>query len=141
MGYYGLSPECNPCPPNTNSSFNHTLTVLDCRCLAGFVCTYKKRISVVLTLHEITWDMKTLVGLSQSAIIDAIAAAAGVPRENVVINPTFSGRRLMRLRQRDMFITVHGADALDVEKVYSNLDVSHVAWTHSHSVHVARELS
>jgi len=145
VGYYGLDPECNPCPANTNSSVNHTLTLLDCRCVAGYVCTYKKRISVVLTLHNITWDMKTYVGLSQSSIIDAIAQAAGVSRENVIINPMFSGRRrLFNLNsaRHVMFITVHGAEKLDVERVYSILNVSsHITWAHSHSVHVARELS
>jgi hypothetical protein len=142
VGYYGLDPECNPCPANTNSSLGNTSTILDCRCLAGFVCTYTKRISVVLTLHNITWDMRTPAGLSQSSIIDAIALAAGVSRSNVVINPMFSGRRrLMALNsgRHVMFITVKEADGLDVQRVYSELSVSsHVSWAHSHSVHVAR---
>jgi hypothetical protein len=140
VGTYGQYPLCNPCPANTNSSFNHTSTLLDCRCLAGFVCTYTKQISVVLTLNSITWDMTTIAGLSQNAIIDAIAQAAGVSRDKVVINSMFSGRRLLRLQRREVFVTVYGADTLDTDSVYRQLNVSHVAWTHRHSVHVAREL-
>jgi hypothetical protein len=140
VGYYGVDPQCNPCPANTNSSFNHTSTLLDCRCLAGFVCTYTKQISVVLTLNSITWDMTTIAGLSRNAIIDAIAQAAGVPREKVVISSMLSGRRLLRLLQREVLMTVHGAEGLDIDSVYRQLNVSHVSWTHRHSVHVAREL-
>jgi hypothetical protein len=140
VGYYGVGPLCSPCPANTNSSGGFNLTVLDCRCLAGFVCTYTKQINVVLTLNSITWDMTTIAGLSQNAIIDAIAQAAGVPREKVVISSIFSGRRLLRLQRREVHVTVHGAEGLDIDSVYRQLNVSHVAWTHRHSVHVAREL-
>jgi hypothetical protein len=140
VGTYGQYPLCNPCPANTNSSLNHTSTLLDCRCLAGFVCTYTKQINVVLTLNSITWDMTTIAGLSQNAIIDAIAQAAGVSREKVVISSMFSGRRLLRLQRREVLVTVHGAEGLDIDSVYRQLNVSHVAWTHRHSVHVAREL-
>ena len=140
VGHYGVDPQCNPCPANTNSSGGLNLTVLNCRCLAGYVCTYTKRISVVLTLNSITWDMTTIAGLSQNAIVDAIAQAAGVPREKVVISSIFSGRRLLRLQRREVVVTVHGADKLDIDSVYRQLNVSHVAWTHRPSVHVAREL-
>jgi hypothetical protein len=119
-------------------------TILDCRCLAGFVCTYTKRISVVLTLHEITWNMTTIAGLSQSAVIDAIAQAAGVARGMVVINGMFTGRRrLMGLdRRHKMFITVSGAETLDVGRAYELLGVkAHIAWEHKHALRVAREFT
>lgn len=152
-GLYGLAPDCHPCPPNTISSPGRTATLLDCRCLPGFVCSYTKRINVVLTLHNITWEMTTVAGLSQSAVIDAIAQAAGVSRDMVIINSMFhagstGGRRLLGKLMGGaglkMFITVSGAEGLDVSKAYEllgeNLPVqAHIAWEHKHVLRVARE--
>ena len=145
-GYYGLNPKCIQCPTNTNSSFNRTFTILDCKCLPGFVCTYTKRISVVLTFKNLSWEMLqvNLTTLSRSAVMDAIAAAAGVSRENVHIHGVFPGRRRLLAgdpadgTNRKMFITVSGAEGLDVETVYSLLGSmnAHVAWEHKHTLSV-----
>ena len=142
VGYYGVDPACSACPPHTNSSTDHTSTLLDCRCLPGYLCSYTKRISVVLTLHNISWDMLNPVTLSQSSVIDAIAQAAGVSKENVHINGMFSGRRrlLQDLQKHKLFITVKEADTLNLDLAYSLLNIdSHISWEHSHSLHVARE--
>lgn len=147
VGTFGVYPNCSACPPNTNSTINHTSTLLDCRCLAGFVCTYTKRISVVLTLHEITWNMTTIVGLSQSAVVDAIAQAAGVSRDKVVISSVLPSRRRLlemltgRTKHR-IFITVSDTEGLDVQKAYELLGVkAHIAWEHKHALRVAREFT
>jgi hypothetical protein len=156
VGYYGLSPSCNPCPSNTNSSFNHTLTVLDCRCLAGYVCSYKKRINVRLTLLNITWDLLNVTNIANSQIIDAIAAAAGVPRANVIINGIVgAGRRMMHESDFDLpemdsstdngittiQATVWEASSLNDALATTLLDpylVDSISWTHGHSVRVAK---
>ena len=142
IGYYGLTPDCIKCPPNTNSTLNHTLTLLDCRCLSGFVCTYNKRIHVVLTFKNISWEMLNLTSLSQSVVIDAIAAAAGVFKESVHINGVYTGKRRLlesgETLSHKMFIIVSGADNFNVGAAYSllgNVD-AHIAWEHKHTVRV-----
>jgi hypothetical protein len=95
---------------------------------------------VVLTLHNISWDMLNPTTLAQSSVIDAIVQAAGVSRENVHINGMFSGRRLLDLQKHKLFITVKEAETLDLDMAYSLLSIdSHISWQHSHSLHVARE--
>jgi hypothetical protein len=166
LGFYGLNPNCNPCPPHTNTSINHTSTLLDCRCLPGFVCTYTKRINLRLTLMNITWDMLDITGLANSRVIDAIASAAGVSKDNVVITgivhgTTGRGRRLMRdwdapphldlvtpqsknneVKTVSIWVTIIGAIGLNDALVATLLDqyfVDSFSWTHGHSVKVARE--
>ena len=165
IGSYGTPPDCSPCPPNTNSSVNHTSNLLDCRCLPGFICSYTKRINVRLTLKNITWDMLTLSGIANSPVIDAIAKAAGVPKENVIINGIFtspSARRMMRgqflgdVRQpKDstppssaatdpptIWATILEATTFDDALATTLLDkypVDSLSWTYGHSVRVARE--
>jgi hypothetical protein len=105
------------------------------------VCSYTKKLNVVLTLHNISWDMLNPNSISESSIIDAIAAAAGVPRGNVQVNGVFSsGRRLLQnILKHKVFITVKGAENFNVDVAYSLLNVkSHISWEHGHSVHVAR---
>ncbi len=82
--------------------------------------------------------------LSESSIIDAIAAAAGVVKGNVHINGVVpSGRRLLQNSplKHKVFITVKEAEDFNVNLAYSLLNVkSHISWEHGHSVHVARAL-
>ena len=163
LGSYGTTPSCNPCPANTNSSTNHTSTLLDCRCLPGYVCTYTKRINLRLTLLNITWDMLDVAGLANSRVIDAIAAAAGVSRDHVAITGIVAGtpaRRMMREAEPrfkpthpplanatdsntvSIWATVMGASSLDGALAATLLDpylVDSFSWTHGHSVRVARE--
>jgi hypothetical protein len=69
---------------------------------------------VTLIFKNISWDMFNLTVLSQSPVLDAIAAAAGVPRANVDINGLFTGRRKLGqnkdILSHKMFITVSEAD-------------------------------
>ena len=160
VGTYGMHPNCNPCPPNTNSSVNHTSTLLDCRCLPGFFCTYSKRINVRVTLSNITWDMLNVAGLASSPVIDAIAAAAGVSRDSVIINGVIAGSSGRRMMTRiangivnpnpfhdskdkvSIWATVLGATSLDHALATALLDPykpESLSWTHSHSIRVDRE--
>jgi hypothetical protein len=159
-GHYGFLPNCNPCPPNTNSTLNHTSTLLDCRCLPGFFCTYSKRINVRVTLSNITWDMLNIAGLASSPVIDAIAAAAGVSRDSVIINGVIAGSSGRRMMTRiangivnpnpfhdskdkvSIWATVLGATSLDHALATALLDPykpESLSWTHSHSIRVDRE--
>jgi hypothetical protein len=129
--------------------------------MAGYVCQYSKRINVRLTLSNITWDMLNVDGIANSPIIDAIAAAAGVSRDSVIINGVIagsSGRR--RLTQPSpspesedpdpqsvgsdkvsIWATVLGANSLNHALATALLDPykpESLSWTHSHSIRVDR---
>jgi hypothetical protein len=114
--------------------------------MTGFVCSYTKRIKVVLTFKDISWEMLNLTYMSHahSAVLDAIAASAGVPRQNVHITGIFTGKRRLLAYESDenlnhrMFITVSGAESLDVETLHSLLGdaKAHIALEHKHTLRV-----
>ena len=155
--FYGVMGDCHPCPQNTQTVGQGAESLLDCRCLEGYVCQYSKRINVRLTLSNITWDMLDANGIANSPIIDAIAAAAGVPRGSVVIDGIVArnpGRRRMRETAADteqappdadgisIWATVWGASGLNGALASTLLNpyrVDSLSWTHGHSVRVARE--
>jgi hypothetical protein len=151
---YGIAGDCHPCPSNTQTISPNAESLLDCRCIPGYVCQYSKRINVRLTLTNITWDLLNVTNIANSQIIDAIAAAAGVPRKNVVINGVVgSGRRMMKesdfespdddsdTEKTTVLATVWGASSLDVAYAATLLDpylIDSFSWTHDHSVRVAK---
>ena len=90
--------------------------------------------------------MLNLTALSQSPVLDAIAAAAGVPRANVHINGLFTGRRKREqtkgVLSHRVFITVSGSERLDTGTAYSlmgNMDVN-ISWENRHTLRVAESL-
>jgi hypothetical protein len=95
------------CPANTGSNPDSG-SLLDCRCLAGYQCTYTKQISATVTLNSTASDFQSNVNNVQTNFKLAIAAAAGVDVSKVIINGISSGtgRRLLSLRARDEVISV-----------------------------------
>ena len=106
------------CPPNTGSLADQG-SLLDCRCVEGFQCTYTKKISATVTLNTTKSDFDSDVGGVKTAFLAAIAAAAGVDPSQVVINFVSSGtgRRLLSADFHPEFISVrsivHGATSLE----------------------------
>ena len=119
-----------------------------------------------LTLLNITWDMLNPTGIANSRVIDAIAAAAGVSRNNVVITGIVHGtpgrrRHMMRNSEAEPYVvpfqmvnsnevnkvriwaTINGSSYLNDALVAALLDpyiVDSFTWTHSHTVIVARDI-
>ena len=87
-----------PCPPNTESVAG-SASVLSCTCMAGFLCTYSKRLVVRVTLST----NETMASLQnntdfQMKLKVAIAAACGVDVSNVILQGfrvTSQSRRLL----------------------------------------------
>jgi hypothetical protein len=95
---------------------------------------------VRLTLKNITWDMLNVTGLANSPIIDAIAAAAGVSREQVVIGSILSaGRRRLGEGAVTVLATVWGASRLRSAELIGSDLIHSLSWSHRHSMRVARE--
>lgn len=90
------------CPANTVSSAGSS-SLLQCRCVQGYVCTYTKRITAVVTLNTTLSRFNADIGGVRSAFINAVASAAGVPASQVTINTvksTGSRRRLLGLEHQ-----------------------------------------
>ena len=68
---------------HTTSVFGHTETILACRCMQGFVCSYTKRINVVLRILNLTVPIDQNNNVNLNDYVAAIANAAGVPIANV----------------------------------------------------------
>jgi hypothetical protein len=96
-----------------------------------------------LTFKNISWEMLNLTAFSHSAVMDAIAAAAGVSSDMVHINGVYTGRRRLletaETLSHRMFITVSGAENLNVETAYLLLGEvdAHITWEHKHTMRVA----
>jgi hypothetical protein len=105
------------CPANTGSVANSS-SLLDCRCLQGYQCTYTKKISATVTLNETKSDFDADVGGVKTAFLNAIAKAAGVSINDIFIDfvSSGSGRRLLSMDASTGFISVraivHGATGL-----------------------------
>lgn len=75
-----------PCPAHTTSKHS-SVSQLDCKCNAGYTCTYRKQINLNLLLN-----IPLSVWLSDSgkkmkeALIKAVAESAGVSAANVQVN-------------------------------------------------------
>jgi hypothetical protein len=73
------------CPSNTHSLAG-SASVLQCRCDAGYACSYTKRISATVILNSTLTDFQADNNKVQTNFINALASAAGVPPTNVFIN-------------------------------------------------------
>ena len=97
------------CPTHT-SSVAGSSSLLQCRCTQGFVCTYTKRITAVITLNSTLYNFNNDVGGVKTALINAVATAAGVTASKVTINSAAQktgNRRLLELSGSHSFIDVH----------------------------------
>jgi hypothetical protein len=111
-GFYLSDPnsnnsQCSACPLYTTSAANNTdTTVLSCTCLAGYTCKYTKRIQGLIKLNMTLSDFNSN---AQSALIQAIAQAAGVDVSQVSIVSISSGssnRRLLGTLAEENTLTV-----------------------------------
>jgi len=88
------------CPLNTQSPAGSS-SLLQCICMPGYQCTYTKRISLVITLTNVTQSaFQNNVNNVRTNLIKAIATAANVSEANVNITSfsphvTSGGRRLL----------------------------------------------
>jgi hypothetical protein len=73
------------CPLNTWSNPG-AYSQFNCRCDAGFVCSYFKKIDAVINLNVSLYDFQNNVGNIQTDFISALANAGGVLPSNVIIN-------------------------------------------------------
>jgi hypothetical protein len=128
----------NACPENTVSTEGSS-SMLDCRCVPGFSCTYTKQITAVVTLNATASSFNNDVGGVRTAFIAAIAAAAHVPVSAVHIGAvTGAGRRLLSLDAITVFATVSGATRLQnlgshLAKHSPLLHLGH-SWQEAHSI-------
>jgi hypothetical protein len=112
VGHYCLSPTAQAaCPSNTNSTEGSS-SQLGCRCLAGYVCSYKKLIMAVVTLNSTTVaDFNANVNGVQTTFIASVAASAGLSSAQVTIvsvKPHGAGRRLLS-ELVDVYTHIEGA--------------------------------
>jgi len=140
------------CPPNT-ASVAGSSSLLNCRCVEGYQCSYTKTITATVTLNSTATDFNADVGGVKTAFIAAVAAAAGVPISKVTIlgvAAKTSGRRLLSLfagPSTDESIVVrakvHGATHLreldtHLSRHRVGLHVGH-EWVENHVVSVVPE--
>jgi hypothetical protein len=145
--YYGPGTTCSPCPANTISEAGNTSSLLNCRCVAGFVCTYTKRIEA--TVHISNMTLADFTANYQDAFLAAIARAAGVDVSKVTLVIAKSGRRLlsrwpgasMAPQELTIKFYVHGATTLNptLPALRRTLGfVFEIEWQHDHILHVER---
>jgi hypothetical protein len=103
-GFYCQSPTTIAnCPLNTQSAAG-SASLLNCICAPGFQCTYYKRISLVITLTNVSLlDLQTNVNNIRTNLIKAIAAAANVTVSQVNI----TGSSLHVTARRRSLLAVH----------------------------------
>ena len=94
------------CPDNTISS-DESYSLLQCRCEAGFKCTYTKKITAVVTLNTSVTSFNDPNNPVRAAFISAVAAAAGVSTSQVTIGSVVAKTSARRLLSSDNFIDVH----------------------------------
>ena len=91
------------CPTNTRAP-SASFSILRCSCVPGFACTYYKRVRAISTLNATLEDFNGDVGGVRTLFVRAVAAAANVTVDQVVINGVVSaagggaatqGRRLL----------------------------------------------
>jgi hypothetical protein len=134
-GWYGSGTVCSQCPAHSLSIANSTASLLSCRCLAGYVCTYTKRITVVVHMHNMT--LAAFTANYQAAFALALADAAGVSVSQVSI--IVPGRRLLASPLTIRF-HVHGADGLHGLRHHMQrlrrTAAFELAWEHAHSLRI-----
>jgi hypothetical protein len=145
-GFYNLTSTCARCPPNTISAVsNRSTTILNCRCIAGYVCTYTKRLSVKVRLYNTTlasFDIKKRI-----FCISAMATAAGVSANSVTILniDQLSGRRRLLgfsppNNSIEIKLNVFDIHSLDHNSTKAHLglhfDIDNLSWEHDHLLDV-----
>jgi hypothetical protein len=73
------------CPVHTWSSVG-AFSQFQCRCDEGYVCSYTKQIQTTVLLNCSLYDFNNDVNHVKTDFLASLAAAAGVPVSNVVIN-------------------------------------------------------
>lgn len=140
------------CPTHTTSP-QGSVSKLDCACAQGYQCVYRKvvNLDVLLDIPIEKWLSDPAL---QQAFLEAVAAAASVPTQNVVIGavlphpeapPGLGGnRRLLAMRRAprtSLHVTVHGASALhDLDTHLASNPVLRGArklWWPSRHLHIA----
>lgn len=155
------------CPAHTTSPPG-SVSRLDCACAQGYQCVYRKVVNLNVLLNIPIERWLSDPGLQQ-AFLDAVAAAAGVPTQNVVIGavlphsdapaPPSGNRRLLaagsprrarlarapaRAPRTALHVTVNGAT--DLRDLDSHLAAHPVLlqarkqWWPSRQLHVAAEI-
>ena len=84
------------CPDNTKSQQGSS-SKLDCKCDQGFTCTYTKQVNINVVLQVPPSFWLSDVSIRQQ-FVQAVAQAAGVPVENVILEnvlPHLGTRRLL----------------------------------------------
>ena len=142
-GSYCVSPVLKQaCPPNTNSVAG-TSSQLGCRCLAGFVCSYTKRITAVVTLNATSVaDFNNNVNNVRTNFLHSLSLAAGVPISKITIvlvkdHVSTGSRRLFSAEGLiDVFAHMEDAKHLASLRRHIHRDLSLVQheWTPAHKV-------
>ena len=137
---------CKRCPANTFSLSSPTSSsLLDCRCVAGYVCTYTKKIYAVITLNSVF--LQTFNYADQQAFKASVAKAASVPIENVRILEIVShgGRRLLAaLGQKSIMVRLEILDSASVDNsqlLKSHGYVQNMTWEHTHHIEATPKYS
>ena len=145
------------CPPNTQSVPGNTGSLLGCRCLGGFTCSYTKRLAVTVRIVNMT--QANFTTNYQTSFMRAIAGAAGVSVSQVTMVGAISGRRLLSFyspatsddsgkgvtwghhpQPQELTVKFHVRDSDYLEHIQT-LDVEmELAWEHAHDMHVKRQL-
>ena len=106
------------CPAHTTSNSGSS-SLLNCRCLEGFQCSYTKQITATVTLNTSYSSFTSDAGGIQTLFKAQVAAAAGVSPSQVIIRnvaPKVAVRRLLGLSSPhqliDVRMVVNGAERL-----------------------------
>lgn len=104
-----------PCPANTASTVN-AWSIYNCTCNTGYACVYTAltRLTVRVPVSVQTWLANPAL---QAALVNAIAAAAGVDPSKVTVKgraPVLGGRRLLGLlagkdKMTELSVSIEGA--------------------------------
>lgn len=99
LNYYCINANTyEKCPNNTVSPLRSS-SKLNCSCITGYSCTYTKQVNLHVVLHvpPSFWLSDPSI---QQHFVQAVAEAAGVPVENVILEnvlPHLGSRRLLEV--------------------------------------------
>ena len=142
----------SPCPMYT-VSLPGSDSLLDCRCIQGYQCSYTKTITATVTLNTTASNFQNDVGGVRTHFINSVATAANVLPSKVTIlgvAAKTSGRRLLSVFAGSSFgeaivvsAKVHGATGLHMldyhlKKHRNDLHIDH-DWKENHSLNVLPE--
>ena len=129
------------CPSNTVSVAGSN-SQLSCRCIAGFVCSYTKKIKASFTLNITLQAWNSDLGGVRTNFKAAIANAAGVDVSNVIITNTAvhgAARRLLGIYQEGIDISADVQDAHHLSDIKLHIKQEGLlqahSWHEAHSIH------